>query len=260
MVTIIATLFAPFGFVMKDNSSISLQKNEAHAASAGIKNFTISQISNTPDSITLQIDAIMNGAPSSINSNVTSWSRGFSVSIKDESGNEIKNIGWDMNRDDFKIIQTTNSDGDDVMYGTYRLEKLSEATKYKVSSSAFYNINFLVGSNEAVKFDAKPDPLIVQTFDPKNIDSQNFQSQNGAGGDILPACSMLPGVSVTVLGCVVQIFYYVAFVPTSYIFGLAGKFFDKLFAYSITDSSYTTTFVTKGWGLVRDICRSKERR
>jgi hypothetical protein len=75
-------------------------------------------------------------------------------------------------------------------------------------------------------------------------------------GDVegqLPACGI--GFSGGTLGgCIAQIFYYVLFVPTSWLFGFAGKFFDFTFAYSISDTSYRTAFVTEGWGIVRDIC------
>lgn len=73
--------------------------------------------------------------------------------------------------------------------------------------------------------------------------------------DILPACSLNPfWGSGTVMGCVAQIFYYVLFVPTSYVFALAGTFFDFTFHYSVQDTSYRTPFVVEGWGIVRDMC------
>lgn len=84
--------------------------------------------------------------------------------------------------------------------------------------------------------------------------SNNNQNENGA--DILPSCSLNPlwDGGGTVMGCVAQIFYYVLFVPTSYIFALAGTFFDFTFHYSIQDESYKTPFVVEGWGIVRDMC------
>lgn len=73
--------------------------------------------------------------------------------------------------------------------------------------------------------------------------------------DIMPACSMSPWDSNgTVMGCVAQGFYYVIFVPTSFLFALGGRLFDFAFKYSIDDSSYRTSFVVEGWKIVRDLC------
>lgn len=71
----------------------------------------------------------------------------------------------------------------------------------------------------------------------------------------MPPCSLNPlSYSGTAMGCVAQAFYYVLFVPTSYLFALTGVFFDNTFAYSVQDSSYRSAFVVQGWGLVRDFC------
>jgi hypothetical protein len=75
-------------------------------------------------------------------------------------------------------------------------------------------------------------------------------------GDSMPACSMNP-LSIgkgTFVGCIAQGFYYVLFIPTSYLFALSGVFFDNTFAYSVQDTSYRSAFVVQGWGLVRDFC------
>jgi hypothetical protein len=69
----------------------------------------------------------------------------------------------------------------------------------------------------------------------------------------LPECALIKG-SQGFLGCFAQLFYYALFVPTAFLFGLAGKFFDWTFAYSIIDTSYRSSFVTEGWSIVRDVC------
>lgn len=77
----------------------------------------------------------------------------------------------------------------------------------------------------------------------------------------MPACNMNPfdkGIlnngAGTPMGCVAQGIYYVLFVPTSYIFALAGTLFDKAFAYSVDDNNYRSDFVVQGWKVVRDFC------
>ncbi len=69
--------------------------------------------------------------------------------------------------------------------------------------------------------------------------------------DTMPECGVVNG---TLGGCVAQILYYLIFLPTSFIFALAGNFFDFTFAYSVNDASYRSTFVVQGWGVVRDLC------
>lgn len=71
---------------------------------------------------------------------------------------------------------------------------------------------------------------------------------------VMPACGVIPPQTGTIMGCIAQGLYYVIFTPTSYLFALAGKFFDFTFAYSVNDTSYRNQFVIQGWGLVRDFC------
>lgn len=55
-------------------------------------------------------------------------------------------------------------------------------------------------------------------------------------------------------GCVAMVPYYLLFVPTSAVFSISGKIFDFAFGYSVQDTSYRSTFVVEGWGIVRDFC------
>ncbi len=73
-------------------------------------------------------------------------------------------------------------------------------------------------------------------------------------GDGMPSCVFAHPIDGTFVGCIAQLIYYVVFVPTSYIFGLAGMFFDTTFNYSIQDKSYNNSFVVEGWGIIRDFC------
>ena len=72
--------------------------------------------------------------------------------------------------------------------------------------------------------------------------------------DTMPPCGIIPGQDGKLSGCIAQGLYYLFFVPTSFLFALAGTFFDYTFAYSVTSSSYNGAFVTEGWGIVRDFC------
>ena len=91
-----------------------------------------------------------------------------------------------------------------------------------------------------------PCQLVTATDTDIKIDPNNNPSD-------LPVCSLNPWSKTgSFSGCFAQLFYYVLFVPTSYIFALAGTFFDFTFHYSIQDGSYRTPFVVEGWGIVRD--------
>jgi hypothetical protein len=91
------------------------------------------------------------------------------------------------------------------------------------------------------------------TIDDSDLTSgTGLESQKEA--DVLPEC--LHGLTIfpDLVGCAIVIYYNVLFIPTSYLFGLGGKFFDATFGYSILDSSYRSSFVTEGWAIVRDFC------
>lgn len=60
--------------------------------------------------------------------------------------------------------------------------------------------------------------------------------------------------AISVSGCFAQILYYVLYVPTSWLFMIAGMFFDYTFDYSIQSSSYNNDFIVQAWTLVRDLC------
>lgn len=70
----------------------------------------------------------------------------------------------------------------------------------------------------------------------------------------IPSTNLPPCGFRNVGGCVARVFYYVLFVPTSFLFGLAGKVMDFTIMYSVSDSSYRTPFVSEGWQVVRDLC------
>ena len=74
-----------------------------------------------------------------------------------------------------------------------------------------------------------------------------------AGATALPACST-GYFSFDVGGCLAQGVYYLFFKPSSFVFGLAGKALDFTLMYSISDTSYRSSFVVEGWGIVKDFC------
>ncbi|MFA6386650.1 MAG: hypothetical protein WCW04_02695 [Candidatus Paceibacterota bacterium] len=84
------------------------------------------------------------------------------------------------------------------------------------------------------------------------VDAGKTEVEVASPKNALPGCGVTG--NNTIMGCVVQGFYYILFVPTSYLFALAGTAFDYTFAYSVQDTSYKSAFVVQGWGLIRDLC------
>lgn len=92
----------------------------------------------------------------------------------------------------------------------------------------------------------------VDTSVPTN--NQETQSDNF----MLPPCGfgswIAGGKDSSIVGCIAQGLYYALYIPTSWLFGGAGIFFDWMFDYSVDDESYKTAFVSEGWKIVRDLC------
>ncbi|NCU28741.1 MAG: hypothetical protein EOM85_03685 [Candidatus Moranbacteria bacterium] len=73
---------------------------------------------------------------------------------------------------------------------------------------------------------------------------------NGVGKrDNLPVCGVF-----NIGGCIARVIYYLFYMPTSFLFGLAGTAMDYTLMYSLSDGSYRTPFVSEGWKIVRDLC------
>jgi hypothetical protein len=145
---------------------------------------------------------------------------------------------------------------------SYSFLNLTASTEYKASISIIKNTILsptggITSNIDSVEATAPDVTIITNTSGNINLVDQAIippvTMVKSSGGDPagMPSC----GISFIGLGgCAAQIIYYVLFVPTSYLFALAGVFFDYTFAYSVQDSSYKSSFVVQGWGLVRDFC------
>jgi len=117
-------------------------------------------------------------------------------------------------------------------------------TTYYVSYAGF-------NGNADDAFTIEPDTSVKTKSADEADDDQFYELSSSSGGGFLPAC-VWGFIKVNVAGCIAQLLYAALFQPTAYLFGLAGKFFDFTFFYSVSDNSYRTSFVIEGWGLVRD--------
>lgn len=71
---------------------------------------------------------------------------------------------------------------------------------------------------------------------------------------VMPVCGIDAVNGGSLGGCIAQVIYYLLFVPSSFLFALAGTFFDWTFNYSVQSSTYKSEFVVQGWNIVRDFC------
>lgn len=141
---------------------------------------------------------------------------------------------------------TYSEDGDDYKDRRYTLELNG------LSAGKTYYLSFVLsnGDKSEDKRSTKLMDIPITTLAEGEVDTGPEASDATAGGDAMPNCSII--FPTNLLGCVAGIIYYTVFVPTSYVFMLAGQFFDYTFFYSVSDKNYRSGFVTEGWGLVRD--------
>jgi hypothetical protein len=64
-------------------------------------------------------------------------------------------------------------------------------------------------------------------------------------------CKIIP---FRIGACIAQGLYWLFFKTTSALFSLAGKAMDFTLKYTLMDTSYRSSFVVEGWGVIRDFC------
>ncbi len=141
---------------------------------------------------------------------------------------------------------------------SYEVTMYYQACTYIACGEAKGNGESILGLTERKDFYIIATSALINTADKAQVTTGLIGKGNvetvGGQSASMPACSLMPTTKGTVMGCISQAFYYVLFIPTSYLFALAGTFFDQVFAYSVNDTSYRSSFVVEGWGLIRDFC------
>ena len=276
---IFANLLAPFS-VGSDKNKIEISTNEARAEDGGIK--MTATAGSTGEKIEIEGTVIWTSVE------MLNWTiEDVRVILKDPEGKEEDRIEYA----DLEKIQNIkdNADGKtenwNVVFGGLTSNKQYIATVEARQIAALvlnaswtqpitYNANVYLPARlgmwniEGESFDqyVKQNNLfnLIITINDSSVKTQGENvttlvkgeektSQNSQfTSSTMPACTENPGTWFT--GCIARALYYILFIPTSYLFALSGVFFDSTFAYSVQDSSYRSTFVVEGWGLVRDIC------
>jgi len=236
---VILQLFAPFSVGFSDKK-IAIENNIAKAAELEAKNVSSEFIKNDTG---LQVIIKINFDPSIFTGAINNY---FFRITKVENGKDGENKPVEVKK---------MSNG--VWEGNVIFTNLTPSTKYDFVVSAKKQtgpatisplFDKLITFTTSVAGDQKPVSLGVNSTDLKDV-------QTKAPGN-LPACGIanMGEEGGTAMGCLAQGLYYIAFKPTSFFFGWAGTFLDFTLMYSISDSSYRSTFVTEGWGVVRDFC------
>lgn len=278
---IIVNIFAPFS-VRMDKNKLSLKKNIADAA---IMNVTVTQTKATENSIDLSFNIhrqvseyhgvyfIITDNPGTklvdkiaIDTNQTNW-RTLDALVDQHiamttlgSASQVFVTQSGTNTIFSKRIENNvltnppiiNINGKDFKDATYKFVMTNGTpnTTYYISMWAFNGDKTPEGISSFLD-----QPITTAAEGVINNTPTTVGQVNTTGPDsALPQCwiSITQGWSMS--GCIAQFIYYFFFVPTSFLFALTGVFFDWTFHYTIQDSSYSSSFVVEGWGVVRDFC------
>ncbi|MCE9517840.1 hypothetical protein K8Q96_02465, partial [Candidatus Nomurabacteria bacterium] len=256
---VVVNLFAPLSVGINQNK-ITLEKNVANAE--GIVLTT--DVSKTNTSITVIVKA--------------KWDKGWFVPFVTDSGVLVTLSGGGLATPQSKEVKL-EYDGtlNDTQEGSVIFSGLTPDTTFTVESQArqidklslkwgiipVADFNGLwtitpeaitAGIDNGIFAEAK-NTLTDKTLPTNQTGSvmSNRQVADSEVVDGMPDCST-GTLSFSMSGCIAQGLYYLIFMPTSFIFALAGNFFDFTFAYSVNDASYRSTFVVQGLGVVRDLC------
>lgn len=145
-----------------------------------------------------------------------------------------------------------------------KLKNFKASTDYKIIVDLYkrvdtnFSTSYGSASNKGAEIKVGSQNMLIKSGSSSNTETREGDSANlnytgtGVGKakeTNLPECGF-----TKIGGCIARIFYYVLFVPTSFLFGLAGKIMDFTLMYSVSDTSYRTPFVSEGWQVVRDLC------
>lgn len=254
---ILANILAPFGAQL-DNKNIRIGKNTANAEYQYDLEIKPTLSSNT---ISLEIK-VLEGSLTGDSNTEGGITKNIDLGIRAtllREEKKIDNENKDLDRSQKNLIIEFKKLDPATAYTT----KI-ELFEYISTTSALGSPGYAGNSTKILLEKNILTPTLKEgqgTITQENINISG--ESNSADVEIKPSNSKLPSCNIlngylggegTVLGCIAQAFYYVLFVPSSYVFALAGTFFDYIFSYTIQDSTYRSAFVVEGWGLVRDFC------
>jgi hypothetical protein len=254
-VIMLANFLAPISVGLGDKK-VEVRKNEVGAVDpiSGDYNFKITPvISKLDTSVSIKVNITPDSeTAASIITGATFLYLG--IEIVDENNKPVKDEdGHSLDQD--RLLSTLRNKGeqdlDILIKGLKPLTKYTINLTIKESLVSFADVNSMP---VFTKLYTNP-PVSFTTLESGATESEAVESGETiemVNNDPMPECGVVGGG--TVGGCIAQAIYYLIFVPSSFLFALAGTFFDNTFAYSINDASYRSTFVVEGWKVVRDFC------
>lgn len=264
---ILVNFFTPFSVSINNKNKTLTVKNNVVNATGEYKVTLGGTIEVTDTTATVTVRGIEN--KDSNTADMTAGRTGvlnFDVFLLDENNIEIEDVKC-KSSGVLPGSKCTQGAVQILLDDTSRTEKfvfsgLNPSTNYSVKIFIYEAFVNYTGGNFN-KMAINPDPSSVYVIKTNTKDNKatttvvsdlsvDLDTQKSPDG--FATCNILGDNGGTFMGCVAQVFYYILFVPTSYIFALAGNLFDWTFAYSVSDSSYRSQFVTQGWGVIRDFC------
>ena len=235
---IVANILAPISILFNKQEGITAKINEAQAIGGSI---VVTHPADTNSTITVKAVVTWNNMePVQVVKielvDITGDQYAKTASFESDSSDGIDNIGAKTSTVEKKFYSGSTV----IMPGR----------KFKILVSAWQKKDMDDQENIA-------NSVISAAAEEVRILTQDEQEEKDTGvPSNLPECSLTGGFfgdSGTWTGCLLQSFYYMIYMPTSWLFAKSGQFFDSMFAYSIADSSYRNAFVVEGWGILRDM-------
>ena len=282
---VFVNLFAPFGVGLGIKNNVEVRNNKAEATSNGIWVITTAQKSSNSINGTVRVTWESQG--------FLSTDPGVAVTILSLSNPQAV-LFYDPDIALHKVTPDPNVSYEStaalVEEGTFSVTGLTPDTTYEIRSIASESISswwdlakasgpqilgqalkdatsaivdstlgtkfasYITGLNSSTTTTSISSPIQVTTLSNgdtrTNVDAGSSVAVNNDA--LLPKCEWIH--SETWGGCVGILMYWSIFKPTSFIFALSGKLLDITVDYSTKDTSYRSSFVVQGWGVIRDFC------
>lgn len=161
--------------------------------------------------------------------------------------NEVQEVGVDNHNEIRADLQSAQTYPFKVSFSNLTPNTHYFAIAYLISPDQF-NIgggpyDTFITTN--LTFTTGKDPNTAGTVD--SVGGSNYTQDTG------PDLGCSPLFFATLKNCLAALFYYVLYEPTAALARLAAHFLDFFVYYATNSDSYKSEFVTKAWGVVRDI-------
>jgi len=262
IITIIVQLLAPFNISGGIKDNFSIRSNIAEASD----DITVTTTASKADTSVIVHVRVVWGKE-----NLLTGGEGVTVTLLDGDKKILETQEVSLKKVDSANLTTGEKLAASVQTGTVTFSGLTPNTTYGIQTFASHQVTSvwklikagalpgsLVMPDITFTTISDPNPLVFITEPTSTTGITQYvdveEEQTSVNTDaILPVCEITK-LGETIGGCIARLLYWGVFQPTSTIFGLTGKLLDITVAYSVKDTSYRSSFVVEGWGVVRDFC------